>query len=131
MARDNNTNNNSQPPDGRCVTVKTLKFLPVVATLMSVIHVAFLLMGVNEVYTEIVVVCGGFYVVHRFSHTLHFCVLHKLLTYYSYTMMCCVWWQRHGLGFGEYLEVARGTMLFVGLILLFLLALKRLYELRK
>ncbi|MBQ0073111.1 MAG: hypothetical protein KBT34_02830 [Prevotella sp.] len=131
MARDNNTNNNSQTPDGRCVTVKTLKFLPVVATLMSVVHVAFLLMGVNEVYTEIAVVCGGFYVVHRFSHTLHFCVLHKLLTYYSYAMMCCVWWQRHGFGFGEYLEIARGVMFFVGLILLFLLALKRLYELRK
>ena len=69
MARDNNTN--TQNPDGRCVTVKTLKFLPVVATLMSVVHVAFLLLGINEVYTEIVVVCGGFYVVHRFSHILH------------------------------------------------------------
>lgn len=121
MAKDKNTPNH----DGRNVTVKTLKFLPVVAALMSVIHVAFLLLGINEVYTEIVVICGGFYVVHRFSHTLHFCVLHKLLIYYSYTMMCCVWWQRHGLGFGEYLHIARQIMLIIGVLFIFLAIIKR------
>lgn len=99
-------------------SIKVLRYIPIVVALLMCTHCGLLVFGVDERFTQWFMVAYGFVLVMAFSHALNFCSLHRHLIYYSFVVFCCIIYQRHFCGFGEYLFVARLTMFIVGLTLI-------------
>ena len=100
------------------ISVTVLRYIPIVVALLMCTHCGLLVFGVDERFTQWFMVLYGFILVMAFSHALNFCSLHRHLIYYSFTVFCCIIYQRHFKGFGEYLYIARLTMFSIGIILI-------------
>lgn len=108
--------------------IRAVKLVPVAAAIMMVSHIAFLLYGVNECLTEILMVSSGFFIAYIMSRALGFCRIHRALIYYPFIVMCCIWWEREGLGFGASLTTMRMLAFAAGIFLLSVLFIKVIWD---
>lgn len=98
-----------------------LKWLPIAAMLLLVIHVALLILGVTEGWSEYVCQVGLFSVLLLIaaSLALKFCIVHRLCIVYNYVVSCCINYEQQ-YGFGEWRSLARLLVLVVGIVLVIL-----------
>lgn len=100
----------------KCV-VSCLRYLPVVAAGMAVVHIAHLMAGIYTPVFEIAEVVLGFTIITVFSRCLGFCWKHQLLIYYAGAVTACVYLQRY-IGFGEARQELQVLLLAVGIVIL-------------
>lgn len=99
-------------------TLESLRVIPGVVVCMAVIHICMLLLGINERLTEIVAICGGFFIITCFSIKMRFCITHRIMIFYAYATFACIWWQDMGPGFGEYTKLVWTVMFVIGMAIL-------------
>lgn len=93
-----------------------MRYLPAVVFFLALVHVIHLRCGINSPVFEIAEVAIGFYLVHKLSAELGFCILHRMMIYYSALVMGCTYCQRI-FGFGRLRDVAQIIVASIGIIL--------------
>ena len=102
-------------------TQNKLRWFVTIAFLCMVVHCSLLLFGFSFYFAEIVTIVLGFYLVHRIAfHFFRFCIITRMMIYYTWIYMVCIWFERF-IGFGGLLVYARVFMLIIGLIITALL----------
>lgn len=98
-------------------TILFMKGIPFMNFLLMLVHVLLLNLGYDFHIFEVVEVCLGFYLIHLFSESLRFCLIHRLMIYYAYIVTLCIWYQRW-FGFGGLRDEAHLSVLMLGIALL-------------
>lgn len=101
---------------GNNIVVKGIKYIPILSTILLTVHVGFLLLGIEEIYTEwlsVLLLVLLVLLMVLLSVRFNFCVLHKLLILYMTIMTCCVCVQRLD-GFGDALNSFRIVLFAIG-----------------
>ena len=102
-------------------SIRCLRYIPVISFLLMFAHVILLQLGIDLRIAEIGVVVMGYIIAYRFSMTCGFCLMHRMMIYYAFTMMTCIWLRRlpdgeYGL-FGHYIVIARVFMFVWGMVI--------------
>ena len=96
-------------------TATSLRIVIALAFILMLLHCGLLLLCITTYLAEVVTIVFGFYLVHRIAfHFYRFCVVTRLMLYYTWLMMICIWYERF-VGFEELLQYARLTMFLLGL----------------
>lgn len=105
----------------------SLKYIPIIMTLIMWIHTGFMLLGIHLPYTQ--TLAGSAIIpsllILSMSSMFRFCYIHKLLTIYSLSVDICINYNKY-IGFGFLLDEVCliGFLVGTGLIILLLCKLK-------
>ena len=109
--------------------LEMFRYMPVFVFVIMLIHVAMLLLGIDLPVAEMLVIVILFVALNLLSKMLDFCLVHRMCINYALTIFVCMWLRRYAEGeyglFGEYISVARLTLLVIGLVLVILLIRKK------
>lgn len=98
--------------------VCSIRYVPVIAFLLMLLHVTLLVLGYELPISEIGITLLGFYITYNFSRLFGFCLFHRILIYYSLIVMLCIWLRRYPEGnngiFDNYIHIVRLTLIIIG-----------------
>lgn len=103
--------------------ILTLKYIPIICAFLMLLHVIVLSCGCTYCFAELSVLTLVSIMILLWSIIFKFCILHKLASAYTITVLWCCYIQRF-IGFGKYLDITRLLFIDLGIILFMLLSIK-------
>lgn len=92
-------------------------FIPIIA-LLACVHIALLLFGIDEIWTEVFHESVGCAMLLIAANVFKLCMRFKLLIFYKFAVEMCIIFQRGMCIFGENVTIIRLIMLIIGFVLI-------------
>lgn len=96
--------------------VLMLKYIPIISAFLMILHIIVLLFGFTLCISELIILTLVSLMILVWSHSLKFCTIHKFFIVYTLIILWFIYLHRF-IGLGEYLEILRIGMLYLGVIL--------------